>query len=168
MPPENVLTSRSASSARLEPLEQLVGAPPRGGAGQVVEPADQLEVRAGGQQPVDGRRLGGEADPRAHARRRRPTTSRPATRARPLVGQRERGEDAHGGRLAGAVVAEQPEHRAGGDVEVEVAQRPEVAEALAEALGGDPAEFFVRCMSMFVHRTTKLSSTLYEMSRRPR
>ena len=50
-------------------------------------------------------------------------------------GQGERGEDADGGRLAGAVVAEQPEDGAGRDVEVEVAQRPQVAVALAEAVG---------------------------------
>ena len=54
-------------------------------------------------------------------------------------GEGERGEDADRRGLAGAVVAEQPEDGAGGDVEVEVAQRPEVAEALAESLRDDPA-----------------------------
>ena len=57
----------------------------------------------------------------------------------PSVGADERGEDADRRGLAGAVVAEQPEHRARRDVEVEVAQRPQVAEALAEALGDDAA-----------------------------
>ena len=63
------------------------------------------------------------------------TTSRPATAAVPVGGRGQRGEDADGRGLAGAVVAEQAEHGAGGDVEVEVAQGPEVAEALAEAAG---------------------------------
>ena len=54
-------------------------------------------------------------------------------RRRALGRHGERGEDADGGGLARAVVAEQPEDRAGGDVEIEVAQRPEVAEALAES-----------------------------------
>ena len=49
----------------------------------------------------------------------------------------QRGEDAHGGRLAGAVVAEQAEHRALGHVEVDVAQRPEVVVAPAEPFGED-------------------------------
>jgi AcrR family transcriptional regulator len=42
-----------------------------------------------------------------------------------------------GGRLAGAVVAEEAEHRAPRHREVDLAQRPQVAEALAEALGED-------------------------------
>jgi hypothetical protein len=48
-------------------------------------------------------------------------------------------EDTYGGCLAGAVVAEEAEHCAGRNVEVEVAQGPEVAEALAEAAGDDTA-----------------------------
>ena len=43
---------------------------------------------------------------------------------------------------------EQPEDRAGRDLEVEVAQRPQVAEALAEPLGDDPGLPFVRCMNV--------------------
>ena len=49
----------------------------------------------------------------------------------------ERGEDADRGGLAGAVVAEQAEDGAGRDVEVEVAQRPQVAEPLAQPGRGD-------------------------------
>ena len=41
-------------------------------------------------------------------------------------------------RFPGAVVAEQAQHRAGGDAEVEVPQRPLLAVALAET-GGDDA-----------------------------
>ena len=52
-------------------------------------------------------------------------------------GSREGGEDADGGGLAGAVVAEEAEDGAGGDVEVEVPQGPEIVEALADPLGLD-------------------------------
>ena len=85
-------------------------------------------------QPVDGGLLGGDADAAAdggglvddvEAGHRGPALGR--------CGQR--GEDADGRGLAGAVVAEQAEHGAGRDLEVEVAQRPQVAEALAEAVG---------------------------------
>jgi hypothetical protein len=40
-----------------EPLEQLVRTGARPGAGKVLEPADELEVRAGGQHAVDRRLL---------------------------------------------------------------------------------------------------------------
>ena len=103
---------------------------------QVVQAADHHEVLPRAQQPVDGGLLGGDADASAH-RAGWSTTSKPATRAPALGRRRERGQDADGGGLAGAVVAEQAEHRARGDVEVEVAQRPQVAEPLAEAVGGD-------------------------------
>ena len=66
MPPENVLTSWSAASAEVEPLEQLVGPGPGPGLGQVVQPADHLEVGAGAHQPVDGGLLGGHADAAPH------------------------------------------------------------------------------------------------------
>ena len=65
------------------------------------------------------------------------TTSKPATRRLALGRVAQRGEDADGGGLAGAVVAEQAEHGAGRHVEVEVAEGPEVVEALAEPLGPD-------------------------------
>ena len=65
------------------------------------------------------------------------TTSWPATDRAALGRAQQRGQDAHGGGLAGAVVAEQAEHRALGDVEVDVAQRPEIAVALAEPFGED-------------------------------
>ena len=63
------------------------------------------------------------------------------------VGLQQRGQDAHGGRLAGAVGAEQAEHRAGRHAEVDAVERDHVAEGLAQAahadrelgLGGLPA-----------------------------
>ena len=80
----------------------------------------------------------GEADVRAHPRRVGHDVEPVDPRAS-LGREGEGGEDADRGRLAGTVVAEQAEHAAGGDRQVEVAQRPQVAVALAEALGGDPA-----------------------------
>ncbi len=126
MPPEKVRASLSATS--VSPTRSSSSSARRRalGARKVVEPADQLEVRAGGQQAVDGRGLARQPDPRAHARPRRLTTSSPATRAAPVVGRGQRGEDADGRGLARAVVAEQTEDRAGGDLEVEVAQRPQL------------------------------------------
>ena len=53
---------------------------------------------------------------------------------RPAVGPEQRGEDAHRGGLAGPVRAEQTEHGAAGDREVDAAQGLGVAEALDEAL----------------------------------
>ena len=92
----------------------------------------------------------------------------------PRSGCDERGEDADRGGLAGAVVAEQTEDRARRDVEVEVAQRPEVAEALAQARGSmtprSGSSGLRRCRmayGLFVHSTTNISSTLYEWQPEP-
>ena len=53
------------------------------------------------------------------------------------VGAQDGGEDAHGGRLAGAVGAEQAEHRAGLDLERDAVERAHVAagEDLDEVVG---------------------------------
>ena len=59
-------------------------------------------------------------------------TSTPATRARALVGLEERRQDPDGGRLAGAVRAEEPEDGPGRDVQVDAAERLDVPVALAE------------------------------------
>src|SRR4029077_12869747 len=67
-------------------------------------------------------------------------------------------------RLAGAVVAEEAEDRAGRGLEVEVAHRPVLAEALAEPGGGDADRSLVRDLEdrfrgvyhCFVHRTTTI------------
>ena len=123
----------------VEPLEQLVGAPARASAldrwwsrptitrflRALISPSTVACCAA---TPMRPRTASGSA-----------TTSMPATVADPSVGCGERGEDADRRGLARAVVAEQTEDRARGDVEVEIPQRPEVAEALAQALGRDPA-----------------------------
>ena len=72
---------------------------------EVVQLADHHEVLAAGEQLVDRRVLRGQADAAAHLDRRRAATSSPATRRRARVGLGQRGEDAHGGGLAGAVRA---------------------------------------------------------------
>ena len=59
----------------VEPLEELVGLASGDTLGQAVEPADHHEVAAGGQQPVDGRLLGGDADAAANGVRIVATTS---------------------------------------------------------------------------------------------
>ena len=167
MPPENVFTSRSAASVEVEPLEQLVGpaAGRRAFDRWCRRPTITRFARAA-HQPVDGGLLRGHADAPAH-RGRIGHDVDAGDRGRALGGRRERGEDADGGGLAGAVVAEQAEDGAGRDVEVEVAQRPEVAVALAEAAGDDAAAalggraggrssvgMLYRC---FVHSTTNLA-----------
>ena len=58
--------------------------------------------------------------------------------ARPaVVGAQERGEDAHGGRLAGTVGSEETEDAALGDRQVDALQGVDVAEGLLDALGED-------------------------------
>ena len=140
MPPEKVFTSRSAASVEVEPLEQLVGAARAASRlGRWCSRPTISRFSRGAQQPVDGGLLGGDADARADG-----------------VGV---GDDVEAGdawpcprsartsvvRMRMAVVLpaplwpSRPSTVPGRDVEVEVAQRPEVAEALAEAVGRDAA-----------------------------
>ena len=86
MPPEYVLTGRSAGVGEVELLEQL--ARPLAGPlrAQVVEPADHVEVLEAGEVLVDRRVLAGQADLPAHAAWRRDSTSMPGDLARPASG----------------------------------------------------------------------------------
>ena len=159
----------------VEPLEQLVGALARRRLRQVVQPADHHEVEPGAHQAVDGGLLGGDADaaraPRRRGRRRR---SRRRWRC-----PRSAGDSVVRMRMAVVLPAplwpSRPSTVPGRDVEVEVAQGPQVAEALAEAGGGDAATRvgvaggvgdrrirMVYCI--VVHSTTNISSTLYDMA----
>ena len=90
-----------------------------------------------GQVLVDRGVLAGQADRLPHLLRRRGATSKPGDAGRSAVGGEQRGEDAHGGRLAGAVRPEHAEHGALADGEVDAGQRLRGAEALGEALGLD-------------------------------
>ena len=94
----------SSSSAAVAPC----------GLGLVGEPADEAEVLAAGEVLVDGGVLAGQADALAH--RLRVLGHVDAEHGGPPgVGAQDRGEDAHGGRLAGTVGTEQAEDGAGGD-----------------------------------------------------
>ena len=124
----------------VEPLEQLVGPAAGLGLGQVVQAADHLEVRLGrsaARRPWPAgrpRRCG--ARTAAGSRRRRRGRRRVAG---PSVGC----ESVVRMRMAVVLPAplwpSRPSTVPGAHVEVEVAQRPEVAEALAQPSGDDTA-----------------------------
>src|SRR6266511_1236523 len=116
--------------------EQLGGPGARDPAREVVEAADHLQVGASGQQLVHRRLLAGEADAWTHARRLADDVEA-VNEGASLVRPQQRRQDANGGRLAGAVAAEQAQHATPGDLEVDLAQRPVWPEAFAEALGTD-------------------------------
>jgi hypothetical protein len=119
-----------------EPVEQFGGPPRHLAPAEVGEPADEAQVLAPGQVLVDGRVLAGEADGGAgRLRMGRDVDAEHLGRA--VVGVEDRGQDAHGGGLARTVRAEQPEHGAGRHVEVDAAERVDVAEALGEAADPD-------------------------------
>ena len=100
---------------------------------QVEQLADQHQVLGAGQVLVDRGVLAGQADGLAHLRAASRATSKPPTRARAGVGPQQRGQDADGGGLAGAVGAEHAEHGALARGEVDAVERLGGAEALAQA-----------------------------------
>ena len=142
-----------------EALEQLAGA--RATASRLdsrCSRAEQHQVLAPGQALVERGLLAGERDRLAHgaaARRRR--RGRRRTRGR-LVGASSVVRMRTAVVLPGAVVAEQPEHGARRDGEVQAAQRL----GLAEAAGRGPS---VR--TAVRHRTAYDRSTLYECQGSP-
>ena len=138
MPPEYDFTS--LLPARRGRAGRAVRRPGRGRTlGEVVQAADQLEVQAAAQERIDRRLLRGDTDSLADLAGSRDDVE--AGHRRPALGRlRQRREHPDRGGLAGAVVAEQSEHGAGRDVEVEVAQRPHVAELLAETLRRGPRD----------------------------
>ena len=122
----------------VEPLQQLDGPPLRVPGRHLVELADHLQVLAAGQVFVDGRELAGQADRAAHLVRVLEHVDARDDGA-PAVGLQQGGQDADGGRLAGAVRPEQAEHGAFGHVEVDAVQRPYVTEGLDQTFGIDGA-----------------------------
>jgi hypothetical protein len=118
-------------------LGQELGRPvSRRDAAHVGQLTDQHEVLASGQQRVESGVLGGDADVAPHlagllhhveARDRPP----------PGIGEGERRQDAHGGRLAGSVRPEQAQDGAGRDAEIHAGQGLGGAVALLEPLGLD-------------------------------
>ena len=100
------------------------------------EAPDELEVLAAGEVLVDRGVLARQPDAGAYRVRFAHDVEAEhfgATR----VGVDDRRERPHRGRLAGAVGPEEPEHRAGRDVEVDTVEGDHVAEALLEPLHGD-------------------------------
>jgi hypothetical protein len=94
----------------------------------------QAQVLAGGCLAVGAAALGDHADRAPHPRRLGANVI-PRDPRRALVRPRQRGEDAHRGRLAGAVRAEQAEDRALLDGERQTVERPDVTRIfLDEAL----------------------------------
>ena len=136
MPPEKVFTSVSRGLDEVELLEELAGASAGLALGQPVQAADHLDVHPSAEEAVDGGFLRGHADAAAHLVGLAHHVEA-GHRARALGGDGEGGEDADRGGLAGPVVAEEAEHGARSDAEVEVPQRPQVVVALAEPLGPD-------------------------------
>ena len=130
---------------QVELLEQLAGASARFARGQLVEPTEEPEVLAPGEVLVHGRVLAGEADDAAQLLGlldRVEAGHRGVTRVR----AQQRGDDAHGGGLAGAVRAEQAQHAALRDGQVKAVQRAHLVLARAidldEALGFDDVHAF--------------------------
>jgi hypothetical protein len=104
--------------------------------GELGQAPGQTQVLATGQVGVDRRVLASKADPVADpigvadhvtAQDRGATT----------IGPKDGCQDADRGRLAGAVGAEQPEHGARRDLEVDAGQGDHVAEAFGQALHQD-------------------------------
>ncbi len=136
----------------------------------MVEAADHLQVGTSGQQLVHRRLLAGEADAWTHARRLADDVEA-VNEGASFVRPQQRRQDANGGRLAGAVAAEQAQHATPGDLEVDLAQRPVWPEAFAEALGTDGVIDRVHsnppCRTAYRSRTMYDIGTLYRMSNRP-
>ena len=129
-----------ARLVELEPVEQRARPLGRALLAEVVEAADHLQVLEAGQVLVDRGVLPRQAD--LSPQRRRVVTDVEAHHARRAGGGREeRGQDPDRGRLAGAVRAEQAEHRPALDAQVDSAERFDVLVRLGEALGLD-CEFF--------------------------
>jgi hypothetical protein len=102
----------------------------------VVEAPDHLQVLEAGQVLVDRRVLPGQADAGPQGGRLADDVVAGHARAA-AVGRQEGGEDAHRRGLARPVGAEQPQHAALGDREVDPAQRLDLAVRLVQALGLD-------------------------------
>jgi hypothetical protein len=122
--------------SELEPHQQLGSAVLDLDPVQVVQAADHVEVLAAGEVPIDRGGLAGQTDGLAHGGGLAGHVV-PGHLGLAGVGAQQGGEDADGGALAGTVGAEQPEHGAGRDGQVQVVQGLDRPEVLAEALGLD-------------------------------
>src|SRR6266542_2970849 len=122
--------------AQLEAVEDLDGPSPRLRRGQVVQPADHLDVLQAGEVLVHRRGLTGQADDVAE-RLGVADDVEPGHLRLAVVGREERGQDPNGGGLAGAVRPEEPEHGGGLHGEVHALEGLHVPERLPKAFGAD-------------------------------
>jgi hypothetical protein len=120
----------------VEPFEQLLDTTGENLLRHLRQPADEAQVLARSDVLVDRGVLAREPDRRAYLLAVLGHVAPEHERA-PAIGLDQRGEDADGGGLAGAVRAQDAEHRAGGNVERDALQGFDGAEALAEILGDD-------------------------------
>ena len=106
---------------QLELGQEFLGPGPGGRPAQVGQLADEHQVLAPGQQRVQRRVLGGDADVAPHlARVAQHVDARHRGRSR--IGAGQRGQDPHAGCLAGTVRAQEAEDGAGGDGKVHPGQ----------------------------------------------
>ena len=154
------MAGRSPASSSRNCVEQLARPLAAALPAQVVEPADHVEVLEPGEVLVDGGVLAGEPDPAAYLGRVGQHVD--AGDLGPAgVGAQQRGEDAHRGRLAGAVGPEQPQHGALGHLQVDAVERLDVAVVLDQS-------FSDHCVSHVGHCDTghrQASSELREAYR---
>ena len=106
------------------------------GSVQVIEPAGHDQVLAAGEILIDRGGLAGQADHLAHGGglAGHVVAGHPGLAG---VGAHQGGQDPNGGGLAGAVGAEEPEHGAGWDGQVQVLQGVDLPEGLAQPFGLD-------------------------------
>ena len=136
MPPEYFFTTRVGGVGQREALQEFGGAALGLGALHAVEAPHHHQVLGAGQALVDRGVLAGQADPLAQlGRLAHGVDTRHLDLA--LGGALERGQHSNRGGLAGAVGAEQAEHRAGADLEVHAVHGAHVAVDLDQARDAD-------------------------------
>ena len=121
------MSSNCSSSSATRAFERF--------AAEVAQARHEQQVLLAGEQAVDRRELAGEADRGANAVRVAHDVGS-VHRCRAAVGAHERAQDVHGGRLAGAVRAEQGGDGARLDREVDAVEHDLLAVGLAQ-----PADF---------------------------
>ena len=130
------LHQRCCEIGEVELLEQFVAALACCGLRHPTKSPDRLEVETGAHQAVDGGLLRRDTDAASNGSGLAHDIE-PGNGGAAFCRLAERGEDADGRGLACSVVTQQTEDRAGSDVQVEVAQRPQIAEPFPEPGGGD-------------------------------
>ena len=131
----------------VEPLQQFPSPLPCQSPAQPVQPAHHVEVFVAGEVLVDCGVLARQADA-GPDRARVGADVDPGHLRGPAVGFQQCGQDAHRGRLAGTVGAEQPEHRALGNGEVEAVEGPYFSVGLDQACRPDHVRHPVTTDSM--------------------